>query len=81
MVRTEKSCRSLLLALACLCFFIGAGLAAEDNITVLDSRGEVVAVPVEVERVVSISDGLIEGVMISLGIEDKLVGVGSRTFQ
>lgn len=55
--------------------------AAEDYRTVLDSRGEAVAVPAEIDRVVSISDGLIEGVMISLGVEDKLVGVGSKTFQ
>jgi ABC-type enterochelin transport system substrate-binding protein len=48
---------------------------------VTDSRGTAVQVPEKINRVVSISDGLIEGMMIALGVEDKLVGVGSRTFQ
>jgi iron complex transport system substrate-binding protein len=34
-------------------------------------------VPLEIERVVTISDGLVEGVMTSLGIEEKLIGLGS----
>ncbi|MBN1432896.1 MAG: ABC transporter substrate-binding protein [Methanomicrobiaceae archaeon] len=49
--------------------------------TVLDSRGVEVQVPVDIKRVVTISDGLIEGVMTILGEEDKIVGVGSSCIQ
>ncbi len=48
---------------------------------VIDSRGVEVEVPAKIDRVVTISDGLILEVMTVLGVEEKLVGVGSRTFQ
>ena len=35
--------------------------------------------PASVERVATISDGLVEGVMTVLGVEQKLVGIGSRS--
>ena len=56
-------------------------VSAEDYKVVTDSRGEDVKVPTEINRVVSISDGLIEGTMIYFGVEDKLVGVGSSCIQ
>ena len=49
--------------------------------TITDSRGEEVRVPADIERVVTISDGLVEGVMTVLGEEDKIVGVGSSCIQ
>ncbi|WP_421909055.1 ABC transporter substrate-binding protein [Methanolacinia petrolearia] len=45
--------------------------------TVVDSRGVEVEIPEDIERVVTVSDGLVEGVMYSLGVEDTLVGLGS----
>lgn len=66
---------------ACLCLILTAAWASEDTRMVIDSRGVSVQVPAEIDRVVAISDGLIEGTMIVLGVEDKLVGLGSRTFQ
>ncbi len=45
--------------------------------TVTDSRGVEVQVPVNIERVVTVSDGLIEGTMFALGVDDKIVGHGS----
>lgn len=45
--------------------------------TIIDSRGFEVEVPLEIRRVVSISDGLVEGVMQILGEGNKLVGIGS----
>lgn len=52
--------------------------AAEETREVIDSRGVAVAVPAEIDRVVTISDGLIEGTMLVLGEEDKIVGIGSE---
>lgn len=49
--------------------------------TVVDSRGVEVEVPVEISRVVTISDGMIEGVMTVFGVQDKIVGLGSSCIQ
>lgn len=45
--------------------------------TIRDSRGVYVSIPKKIRRVVTISDGLVEGVMTVLGVQDRLVGVGS----
>ena len=47
------------------------------NIT--DMRGKEVKVPIEPKRVVTVSDGLIESVMINFGVVDRLVGVGGES--
>lgn len=65
------------LALICLSLFLGTGWAAEETRTIVDSRGVEVQIPAEIKRVVTISDGLIEGTMLVLGEEDKIVGIGS----
>lgn len=65
------------LALICLSLFLMTGWAAEETRTVVDSRGAEVPIPAEINRVVTISDGLIEGTMLVLGEEDKIVGIGS----
>jgi len=70
-----------LIVLACLCLLQGSGLAAEEMRTVVDSRGVEVQVPVQIDRVVTISDGLIESVMFVLGVEDMIAGVGSSCIQ
>ena len=49
--------------------------------TVVDSRGVEVEVPSDIKRVVTVSDGLIEGTMYALGVEDTLVGIGSSALQ
>lgn len=49
--------------------------------TVIDSRGVEVKVPVNIERVVTVSDGLVEEVMVILGVNDTLVGLGSKGLQ
>ena len=56
-------------------------VSSPESRIVVDSRGVEVEVPLDIDRVVTISDGLILEVMTVLGVEDKLVGVGSRTFQ
>jgi iron complex transport system substrate-binding protein len=48
---------------------------------VVDSRGVEVDLPVEIERVVSVSDGLVEETMVALGVADKLIGLGSKGLQ
>jgi iron complex transport system substrate-binding protein len=55
--------------------------AMGESRTVVDSRGVEVEVPVDIERVVTVSDGLVEEVMVELGVADKLVGVGSKGLQ
>ncbi len=72
--------RRWVFAVAGLCLVLSLG-CAEDYRTVVDSRGVSVQVPVEIERVVTISDGFVEEVMTYLGVAGKLVGVGSRTFE
>ena len=64
----------------------GTGLvdttAPEDGYrTIIDSRGVAVQVPTHIERVVTASAGLIEGTMLVLGEEEKIVGVGSVCVQ
>ncbi|WP_440956575.1 ABC transporter substrate-binding protein [Methanosarcina sp. Mfa9] len=49
--------------------------------TVVDSRGVAVEIPRNVTRVATVSDGLIEGTMYALGVEDTLVGIGSSALQ
>jgi len=65
-----------MLVIACLCLISGA-VCADEYRTVVDSRGTAVQVPLDIERVVTISDGLVEGVMTNLGVENKLVGLGT----
>jgi len=68
--------RCCMLAVACLCLISGA-VCADEYRTVVDSRGVAVQVPTEIERVVTISDGLVEGTMAALGVDDTIVGTGS----
>jgi len=49
--------------------------------TVVDSRGVAVQVPTHIERVVTVSDGLVEGAMVALGVDETLVGLGSSCIQ
>ena len=48
-----------------------------DSRSVVDSRGVRVPLPPRIDRVVTISDGFIEGVMTVFGVQKRLVGVGS----
>jgi iron complex transport system substrate-binding protein len=45
--------------------------------SVVDSRGIRVPLPPRIDRVVTISDGFIEGVMTVFGVQKRLVGAGS----
>ena len=65
-----------MLAIACLCFFFGAG-SADEYRTVTDMQGRDVQIPTDIERVVTIDNGLVEGVMTILGESDKIVGLGA----
>lgn len=59
----------------------GQDNAETDYRTVVDSRGVEVQVPTDIERVVTVSDGLVEGTMVVLGVDDTLVGLGSSCIQ
>jgi iron complex transport system substrate-binding protein len=52
--------------------------AAEDTREVIDSRGVAVTVPEQINRVVTIDDGLVEEMMTVFGVQNKLVGLGSE---
>nr|BAG28259.1 solute-binding protein of iron ABC transporter [Desulfotignum balticum] len=45
--------------------------------SVTDQRGVSVKVPMKIERVVTICDGLVESVMTALGVQNSIVGLGS----
>jgi len=45
--------------------------------SVTDQRGVPVKVPMKIERVVTICDGLVESVMTALGVQNSIVGLGS----
>lgn len=49
--------------------------------TIVDSRGVEVEVPVKIDRVVTVNDGFIEGVLTRLGEVDKVVGLGGECCQ
>jgi len=44
---------------------------------VVDQRNVNVMVPARIDRVVAIDDGLVEGVLTALGVQDAVVGLGS----
>ena len=46
--------------------------------TVIDSRGEAVEIPADVQRIVALRSGIVE-TLIALGAEDKLVGIDEST--
>ncbi len=48
-----------------------------DTRAVVDMRGKTVEVPLQIDRVVELSDGFIPSVMYSFGVEEKVVGLGS----
>ncbi|MFA5398104.1 MAG: ABC transporter substrate-binding protein [Methanogenium sp.] len=81
---------SLLLAgvvLVSFCGCITQSTGVSDDVvpgsyrTVIDSRGLEVVIPSDIKKVVTISDGMVEGVMTVLGVEHTIVGVGSSCIQ
>ncbi|MFP3999239.1 MAG: ABC transporter substrate-binding protein [Desulfobacterales bacterium] len=72
--------RFILIGMILLIVFMTAGESAALR-TITDSRGRSVALPERIERVATVSDGLVEGVMTVFGVEEKLVGLGSLSLQ
>ncbi|QSZ67820.1 iron ABC transporter substrate-binding protein [Methanofollis aquaemaris] len=56
-------------------------IANEQVRTVTDSRGIEVTIPAKIERVATVSDGLVEEVMYIFGVDDTIVGLGSKGSQ
>jgi iron complex transport system substrate-binding protein len=69
-----------MIAAAFLCL-ISAAVCSEDYRTITDMRGKEVQIPAHIERVVTIDDGLVEGVMTVLGESDKIIGLGSSSLK
>lgn len=53
----------------------GAGDAASRSIT--DMRGKSITIPVDIQRVATIDDGFVEGIMTHLGVIDTVAAIGS----
>ena len=56
-------------------------LRQEKELTLLDMIDRTVTIPRPINRVVTISDGLVESTMIVFGVEETLVGLGSSCVQ
>lgn len=54
-----------------------SGAAEQKTVTIIDFEGRQVEIPTQINRVVTISDGMIAGVMACLGQAEKIVGIGS----
>lgn len=69
----------MLRAIACLVIFLtGTGWASsKSSFSVTDFRGKTVDIPEQINRVITISDGLVESVMARLGQAHKIVALGS----
>ena len=61
-----------------VCFLTAGPAFGEKQITVEDFRGKTVMVPARINRVITISDGLVEGVMTHFGQAHKIVALGSQ---
>ena len=70
-----------IILLFCLGQTVSATVNSSGFHTVIDSRGVSVQIPDEINRVVTIDDGFGLEVMSIFGIPEKLIGVGSRTFE
>ncbi|OPY54585.1 MAG: Periplasmic binding protein [Methanosaeta sp. PtaU1.Bin112] len=73
----SKCLKLYALAIVGIFLLIATGWAAEETRTVVDGRGVAVTIPAQIDRVVTVSAGIIEGTMYVLGEADKIVAVGS----
>lgn len=69
--------QSILLLLLTMGFLLAMPISAEEHKTVTDMLGRTVEVPVNIERVVAIDDGFVEGIMYRLGLQDKIIALGA----
>lgn len=63
-----------------VCFYIlsGAGCADEHR-TITDMLGRTIEVPTNIERVIAIDDGFVEGIVYRFGMQDKIIALGSAS--
>lgn len=76
-MNSHKWFRPFLVAALVWCLGIPVPCPARDGFTIVDFMGRHVRIPAEINRVVTISDGMIEGVMTRLGEAGKIVALGS----
>ncbi|AEB67708.1 MAG: hypothetical protein A4E48_00452 [Methanosaeta sp. PtaU1.Bin060] len=76
MIKNRKT-QFFLLLLVTMGFSLAVPISAEEHKTVTDMLGLSVEVPSNIERVVAIDDGFVEGIMYRLGIQDKIVALGA----
>ncbi len=60
------------------CFLTTGPAFGEQQTAVEDFRGKTVMVPAKINRVITISDGMVEGIMTCLGEAHKIVALGSE---
>jgi iron complex transport system substrate-binding protein len=59
-----------------------SGASNSDNLKkIVDMRGISVEIPINPQKIISVSDGLIESVMAHFGMIDRLIALGSRCVQ
>jgi iron complex transport system substrate-binding protein len=76
MTKNSKA-QSILLFLLITGFSLAVPISAEDHKTITDMLGRTVDVSANIERVVAIDDGFVEGIMYRLGLQDKIVALGA----
>lgn len=76
MTKNRKE-QSILLLLLIMGFSLAVPISAEEQKTITDMLGRTVDVPSNIERVVAIDDGFVEGIMYRLGLQDKIVALGA----
>lgn len=65
------------LAILSLLVFCISSADVSDTRKIVDMRGKEIEIPTDINRVITIDNGLVEGVMTILGESDKIVGLGA----
>lgn len=75
--QTQKLCNVIQVGILLLLSISSSLTFANEKIVVQDFRGKLIEIPSQINRVVTISDGMIEAVMTRLGVAHTLVALGS----
>ena len=81
MIQKHDILKFFLIGLSAVLIFSSHSAAGQTFQVVTDLRGEQVKIPKSISRVVTIDDGLIEGIMTILGESQKIVGLGSKSLR
>ncbi|GKT17025.1 ABC transporter substrate-binding protein, partial [Aduncisulcus paluster] len=71
-----KFLRVVICSIALVAGIAGACMAGTKMVT--DMRGKLVEIPASPKRVITLDDGFIAGVMTVLGVQDRIIALGSH---